>query len=1052
MTSSTRDLLPSVISFFLFNKSDNNNSSNGDSDDFKSHLNKIPKSTWLRMGSECHNASFASEIAAIAIPKPSPSASLAAAKAAEIGPPLTLENGLPKIIQTIQRQRQIRESSRATPDTNPQEQDLLWDLFFICREHFGSESTINSSNSGRKGTWQSLPWQIQFLKAACPEVIVFASVDMFLQYGPKHGLVDRDLPMNLMQVLDYDWRSNSVPARRAVLALIQTMIVSRRFIKTNINGGGETSITGVSKPMSGLGIGYDAGPTAEKPAPIPEAEEGNFDWDCRQLASTLTEMCTALEIFFETESGRSIPKLRALYHQEVLADIKAHSKPGHGVKRAGVDGGMTGSDPSDPLSAHKKRHKGNSRNETTSDSRNLNTDITATTTGIVLQDQTLRISSQLVELAQKSTHGAPSAFTMTVDQQQVKLSNPLWSPILQQNYMPHLPGSYRAQAHAESERWLSALTHMDGAVFSEKLVELFRAFYPSDQKFLFDQTWIEFMCWEGAGGRERGTEDELVNATDTFERARLYSIHGMRARRGIKAGELVMDAIMGALVSMVIKPEESSTYLEPGTKKWTEPIQDKVQDSTNKHSPAGIKTATMGHPGGPSRTPTTGASTQFSGFSSAALGGTKKRKGLYNRRMSPFYATLYMFQPHRIVDRVRGVLYLDSEDVAENTASRHAKAPLMPAETVVNLPKKDVRAGKKNANPRHEGSRPHSKNIVNGVNVADPAVQRIIYSKLTKGPILRPQDKQATATRTAAAIVIDQQGVKIQVALQKVKEGRPLAVEDYRVVMLKTKYGLSDLPKSKKGPPEVIPVEYDTKMDVDVDPLPPPPEPETQPTAPEESGTHVAGGTESVDIEEQQSKETNVDSRAWMGETALDQEVQLAQQVETLRNVCNAPFRVLMFILQYLTRSNQSGMLDAWIGDALSGTAYSLRIHYFEWVISTVLVPPSISKVFNSAAATGAKYGANGESETPLKDEILRLLETMEDADDDTGEPGVVSAGEMIFDDGVLVLATKSKVGSISKSESAASWKSIPYCAKWVLIDSGGEGGINRTVVSLLRG
>ncbi|KAF9182026.1 Eukaryotic translation initiation factor 4E type 2 [Haplosporangium sp. Z 767] len=977
MTSTTRDLLPPVISFFLSNKSGNNNSSNGDSNDVRAHLNRIPRSTWLRMGSECHNASFASEIAAVTVPKPSPSASLAAAKAAEIGPPLTLDNGLPKIIQTIQRQRQIRESSGTTSDVDPQEHDLLWDLFFICRDHFRSEG-IRSSNNGRKNTEQSLPWQLQFLKAACPEVTVFASMDMFLQYGPKHGFADRDLPTNLMQVLDYDWRSSSVPARRAVLALIQTMIVSRRFIKTSISGGNETSITGIHKPMSGLGIGYDAGSTEEKSAAISEAEEGDFDRDCRQLASTLTEMCAALEIFFETESGRSLPKLRALYHQEVLADIKAHSKPGHGVKRAGVDGGMAGLDPSDPLSTH-KRHKGSSRNEKTSDSPTPSMDITATTTGIVLQDQTLRISSQLVELAQKNTHGAPSAFTMTVDQQQAKLSNPLWSPILQQNYMPHLPGSYRAQALTESERWLSVLTHMDGTVFSERLVELFRAFYPSDQKFLFDQTWIEFMCWEGAGGRERGTEDELVYAADAFERAKLYTIHGMRAQRGIKAGEFVMDAIMGALVSMVIKPEESSTYLEPGTKKWTEPIQDKIQESTNKHSPAGIKTATVGHPGGPSRPPTTGASTQFSGFSSAALGGTKKRKGLYNRRMSPFYATLYMFQPHRIVDRVRGVLYLDPEDVVESTTSQDAEPPLKPAETAVNLSRKDVRAGKKNANPRHDGSRPHNKYIINGVNVADPAIQKIIYSRLTKGPILRPQDKQATATRTAAAIVIDQQGVKIQIALQKVKEGKSLVVEDYRVVMLKTKYGLNDLPKSKRSPPEVIPAEHDIRMDVDVDPLPPPPEPEAeaQPIASEESETHTTGGTESVEIEEQRSKETNVDSRVWMGETALDQEVQLAQQAEASRNVCNAPFRVLMFILQYLTRSNQSGMLDAWIGDALSGTAYSLRIHYFEWALLTMLVPSPISKVVSPAAPTGAKYGMNGESETPLKDEILRLLEVL---------------------------------------------------------------------------
>jgi hypothetical protein len=61
----------------------------------------------------------------------------------------------------------------------------------------------------------------------------------------------------------------------------------------------------------------------------------------------------------------------------------------------------------------------------------------------------------------------------------------------------------------------------------------------------------------------------------------------------------------------------------------------------------------------------------------------------------------------------------------------------------------------------------------------------------------------------------------------------------------------------------------------------------------------------------------------------------------------------------------------------------------------------------------------------------------------------VVPAGEMILEEGALELGTKSYVDSISKSCRAASWKSIPYCAKWVLIDSGGDGGVNNTVVNL---
>ncbi|KAF9960061.1 Eukaryotic translation initiation factor 4E type 2 [Mortierella alpina] len=1095
--------------------------------ELRAQLNKIPRRSWLKLGAECHNTGFAAEIALTVVSKPTASSSMsisamAAAKAAAAaGPALNLANGLPKIVETIQRRRQqhtsrlaslssssLSLSSSLSSDTQ-QPRALLWDMYFFYRDHCSSNGSNNNSNNSNSqtragrvtksksassalSTSSSPAWQLQFLKSACPEVIVLAFADAYLEHGPKRGYVDRDVPNDLVQVLDYEWRSDSAPARRAVLALVQTMIACRRHIKA-LNSSTIDLLSSGTKPSNGItGIAAKrdlSGSAAAATAPQVEGDQQQqqqkavFEDGCHQLAKTLADACSSLEVFFTTETGRTLPKLQSLLQQELTADIKAHSKTGpagleRGIKRpaasssslggiGGRDMGAAGPDALDPVT--KKRLKetstgspsllsrqGSHDSDSVKSSPALSSSSSSLSKGIgneALEDQvflgTLLSTKHILERAQtgqiaannaaqqqqqqqqqllphQQTTSASSNLSSLGQQQQAKLSNPLWSPILGLNYLPQAPQKYMVQVEAELARWISLLGHMDGVVFNDKLTSLIRAVYPSDQKFLLDLLLIEYMSWEGTEGQELMDVDDMAAPAFLEDAVHHHPVNnksitagpeGAKKSRGstLKSGEWILEVILGAFVGLVMKPEDSNTYLEPGSKKWSESIEVLEDEEEEEGDEEGGGTlglgCSAGEVSGTSATSasTTAATAAASGMkssnatvastetgtssaattttatparSSIAMGGgsammAKKRRmrTLYNRRVSPFYATLLMFQPKRVVGRVQGVLYLSHEELdssqpeissnpgAGGVAGKDAEALLRQATETANQLKTSL-----------------------AVDKTEPSPEEQIRSRMELKKLRRQQRKAHRKGRYAKKIDLD-----ADPDAQAASSGH------------NNTHAMTGKWRDKNRS------DYDAELDMHDD------EKESafgHPTTGTGAGASTGAGssnnnannavkTEDVERKDVVMSEAGDDGghaeldsdvlsaslafnpqdhyQGWMEETLEEDELLLAKRAETSRVVCHAPFKVLMFILQYLTRMNQAGALDAWITDALSGTAFVLQVQYFEWVLSTLLLPQKTSGRFSSSSTSSSsttrpatKGAADGV--VLLEEELLRLL------------------------------------------------------------------------------
>ncbi|KAF9561377.1 hypothetical protein EC968_005784 [Mortierella alpina] len=1123
MPSSTRDLIPASLSSYLnlTTSGDNSNhSSNHDPSsrvvdpssftELRTQLNKIPRRSWLKLGAECHNSGFAAEIALTVVSKPTASSSMsisamAAAKAAAAaGPALNLANGLPKIIETIERRRQqhmnkvVPPSSLLSSDTQQQPRALLWDMYFFYQDHCSSssnssnhrhsravrETKLKSASSSSFSSSAPAAWQLQFLKSACPEVTVLAFANAFLEYGPKRGFVDRDVPIDLVQFLDYEWRSDSAPARRAVLALVQTMIACRRYVKA-INNNTIDPVPSGTKPSPGIpGLGAKrggSGPASAAPVPqetgAQQQQKADFENGCHQLAKTLADAWSSLEVFFSTETGRTLPKLQSLLQQEMAADIKAHSKTGpagleRGIKRPAAsssslgmagsrDMGAAGPDALDPVT--KKRLKettpfgspsqlarqGSNDSDSVKSSPALSSSSSSLSKGAgndTLEDRppigTLLSTKHILEriqtgqlaannaaqqqqqqlLPSQQTAVATSSLSSLGQQQQAKLSNPLWSPILGLNYLPQSPQKYMVQVEAELARWISLLGHMDGVVFNDKLTSLIRAVYPSDQKFLLDLLLIEYMSWEGTEGQELLDMDSMA-APPFLEDAFHHQVsnrssttepngkHHKGSSSTLKSGEWILEVILGAFVGLVMKPEDSNTYLEPGSKKWSESIEvleDEDEDENeegdgragavggasgviSKSTTAGTTTATAGAAGvksanatatstesGTSSTTTTTTPARPSiamGGGSAMMAKKRRMRTLYNRRVSPFYATLLMFQPKRVVGRVQGVLYLSHEELD----SSQAEVSSNPG--AGGVAGKDAEALLKQATETA-----HQLKTSLAVDKTEPSPEEQIRSRMELKKLRRQQRKAHRKGRYAKKIDLDAD--PDAQAANASHNSHGMAGGKWR-----------DKTKS----------DYDAELDMHDDEKDSATSHSTGPGI----GTHPSAGNNnnnssnaSAAVKTEDERKDVVMSEAgddgghaeldldvlsaslafnpqdhyqgWMEETLEEDELLLAKRAETARVVCHAPFKVLMFILQYLTRMNQSGALDAWITDALSGTAFVLQVQYFEWVLSTLLFPKKVTGRSTSASSrpttTATKGVAAADGVVLLEEELLRLL------------------------------------------------------------------------------
>ncbi|KAF9110916.1 hypothetical protein BGX27_005724 [Mortierella sp. AM989] len=1064
MPSTTHALLPEAISSLLSSSPNLSSTSSATLTDpiiLKAQLKRVSRSTWLRLGSECHNAGFATDAAA-ALKSHKPATSsvsmFSTAATAARAAALLYDNGIPRILGTIERRRAgSSEPTKSIEESDEQEQGLptLWSLYRFYRQHFASQGDLqNWSNRARRSssithsTFLSIeqqPWQLEFLKSACPEIVVIAFVDTFLEYGPNHGF-ERDLPTDLVETLDFEWRSNSGPAKRAVLALIQTLIACRRYAK-NINSSSGDTKHAVAK---GLGLGL-VNSTADsiKPATnemsYEQRSEQEHEMECHRLALIMAEACTALEVFFETERGRNLPKLITLYQQELAADAKLQSRSGqagsgaergikrHGAGAVGAGSGILGSAGIDPMDtvARKKFKSGGSEaillgstSSTIATSPPLAPPLTPTATPTATSSMSnpvnsaaFKSSSQFVDQALTGYSSAAvaqpalasaSTLSSASAQQQAKLSNPLWSPIMGITHLPQWPTKYAAQVESELERWISLLGHMDGAVFSEKLVGLIKSVYPSDQKFLLDQILIDYMCWEGNGGREREAEEPAFIAATYLKEAipSLVPVSSSNAvvasgavgagmsKLEIKTGDWVMETIMSTLVSLVIKPEESSTYLEPGSKKWTEIIEipNEVEGDMNGNpsayttsltsSTTTAKALVAGSGDTPSSlvtTPVSAAAAATPSFRpSAALGGAKKRRvrNLYNRRVSPFYAVLAMFQPKRAVGRVTGMLYSSSEELASHyeAASATAGPSLMGIGGVGGGPPEPGAGGVIGVDAqellkqvRDTPTFPKATTITSELEEPEPDVAKMDRRRAKKQKRREKKKQQLLFQRKPGsggdAAMDTEEGANQKMDLEADKKmDIDEQVADEEEKRLKADGESADTAdKNDGGNTEQDP---STKGDDEDD--------ETSQMEGLDQGATVDGHLSRHEPESAQQDE-------WGGEVAEEDALELAKRVEASRIVCQAPFKVLMFILQYLTRANQAGALDSWITDALSATIPALQEQYFEWMLCNMITAsmasiPSLHPAASSTTLSGAEVNQDQGETVVFEEELLRLL------------------------------------------------------------------------------
>lgn len=341
----------------------------------------------------------------------------------------------------------------------------------------------------------------------------------------------------------------------------------------------------------------------------------------------------------------------------------------------------------------------------------------------------------------------------------------------------------------------------------------------------------------------------------------------------------------------------------------------------------------------------------------------RRMRTLYNRRVSPFYATLLMFQPKRVVGRVQGVLYLSHEELdssqpeissnpgAGGVAGKDAEALLKQATETANQLKTSL-----------------------AVDKTEPSPEEQIRSRMELKKLRRQQRKAHRKGRYAKKIDLDAD--PDAQAANASHNGHGMAGGKWR-----------DKTRS----------DYDAELDMHDD------EKESAASHPTGTGasTSAGGNTNNVVKTEDERKDVVMSEagddaghgeldldvlsaslafnpqdhyQGWMEETLEEDELLLAKRAETARVVCHAPFKVLMFILQYLTRMNQAGALDAWITDALSGTAFVLQVQYFEWVLSTLLLPKKITGRTPSSSTRQATKGGVVDGVVPLEEELLRLL------------------------------------------------------------------------------
>ncbi|KAF9906741.1 Eukaryotic translation initiation factor 4E type 2 [Linnemannia zychae] len=1080
-------------------------------------LTKINTSTWLRLGAVCHNEGFAAEVSEWSTSQKTAGSSTKLSDA-QLNQILYLENGMPRIINTIQRH------CRRDPQV-VQDEALLWRMYLLYRKHMPKANNKKRSSRSR-GLAQTAtnattpPWQLEFIKSACPEIMIIAFHDIFMEHGERAGF-EINIPKVLVEALDYEWGAGSSAAKRSVQALIQLLQGCLRYRKI----GPTEAPTASTEKSVGLGVGESSGSAPpgethdESSAPI---ENENIK-STRQMVLNLAEANAALQVFLESEAGQNFPKLREAFTQELEEQKqKLGEKP---VKKVG---GLLGYTPSPDSGTARKRVDIIMGDETPEGSPSLlsspHSTFTMPTwhtnanmanarknvddpkrTGADSEDpasrKKLRTAASLVEYAvsgswpdsnpTSSTHQAVNTPTARTQAKLAKLNNPLWSPILSLNFFPQAPNKYEVQLESELERWISLCGHMDGAVFADKLVSLIKDVYPSDQKFLLEQILVEFMCWDETEGRERDSGEMAVYSS--VNSGDVCQLTKPAPRIGFKSAERAVDTIMGALVALVIKPEDNLSHVIRKTHRWLQPIELVSSEESLDRKQEAVE--------------------DLSVRNTDAKGRKRKTRNLYNRRVSPFYSILSLFKPRRVEGRVTGMLYLTEQDIKDRTAERNSQQPSATTDFEIPVrrskmieksnekPSKVSKLVSKVPPPTPSPKPTHAPTaatkavapptpqatqssavapnvqesaIVPGVGavtlpdfaaIAPPPSQpsKAVVAKdfygigatdptyfspelmMHLGPEVMegitepsPDDRMLLTKAQAKRLKrMRQKHTKMKKAAEDLGEVYvPVMTGQYpgaeifvgQIVMPRD----DDAPSSPlggtttaataktepHGPTEDTNVQVAASNEMDVDMEAPPGEhgdaaadqvePEVeempardeqteevevraepsvqdpviesedlemsegktadeQPSEQEVRGVATDGDQVMSDSTKGQEEEVIEDvAPQMMGELTLNENLRLAKQAESMRMECHAPFRVLLRILQYLTRANQGAMLDLWIIDSVSDTVEPLQVIYFEWMLREL--------IDTSPRPSSSPLKIDHDESIQLEEEILRLI------------------------------------------------------------------------------
>ncbi|KAG0363616.1 hypothetical protein BG005_009967 [Podila minutissima] len=1003
----------------------------------QAQLGRIPRSTWLHLGADCHNKSFAIDLAATQASAPAPKGFMASLKAKEIR--VTLDSGLPQIIQTIQRRSQTGSSEKEEETEEGEEKDRtpsLWTLYNFCKAVFSQQST-SSTRTAAAAAPQSTKelvsksvWQLQFIKSGCPEVVVAAVLDLFLQQGLRQGF-DWAISQELVEVIDHELRSSHPTAKKAVQALVQTMISSWRFVKTS------SGAQQIKKESKGLGL-MDVDSTTSTPGQDNSTEEderkARREKECFQLASSLSDAYLALEAYLETEMGKTLPKLVALFNQEIAADTKAKSRAGgeRGTKRpgglGGIGGGPGASSGQDALDLAKKKQKLTNENpggssssvigsststtygsdQSTGTATNSRQSILVEASGFspeqiaMLTRSSLKTTAHYLDQAQLGYNtpiaglGVSTSTQSTL--QQAKVNNPLWSPALGLNYSPQQQAKYGALVVNEIERWMALLGHMDGAVFSERLVGLIKAVYPSDQKFLLDQILIEAMSLESKDfvgtNTVHGGQDHLEDVDPkTVLLASLATPFGSHTEipqdksvstqaqlaQQTKTREWLTEMIMSALIGLVIKPEDSAAWIEPGTTKWAEPVElctiiseDNAPGSTND----------------PDASSTAAGGASSSSPSAAAMGKNKKRRlrSLYNRRVSPFYATLAIFQQKKISARMSGMYYLTPEDLVVLSKDTSDALLEQRKQQELLLQQQQELLQQAKMMRRHKD-----------IDLDDPNLAALKGSrnKRNRNRFKSQKRKEERSGRQGSQGGQGGQGGQGAQGSQGGGDGNSggkfMDGGVYREGSMAEALSKLKDDSSKAGTESVMSAENEaTGGDMSSSLMVPDPESESVVDGGDTKMSHAhdedreQGHEDAEKSKEQEDIDDPSNHGGWMGGFTDDQALALAKEAGAGRQTCNAPFRVLMLVLKHLTRMNLAGALDAWISDAVSGTVPALQVRYFEWLlshlvpISAVLPKPEREESMEAGVDSQQPYHQRQiRAMKAIQDEVWRLVKVL---------------------------------------------------------------------------